>query len=202
MVSIKPARPKGHPCPPATDYVLRVTIRDTSPAIWRRLAVPSSYTFEQLHKTLQFVFGWLNYHLYAFEAGDRRFDSPHNDLAEGERATTTRLLSLSPHVGDTWTYRYDFGDDWVHDIVIEEIVPAASAPDERWPRLLDGARAGPPEDCGGPPGLTELLDALARPRSKAGRAMREWVGPHYDPARFDVWHVERALTFAAAYGAI
>ena len=187
---------------PAPDYVLLVTIRDTSPAVWRRLAVPSSFTFEQLHKTLQFVFGWLNYHLYEFEVGGRRFESPHNDEAEGEDSTTTRLVALAPKVGDVWLYRYDFGDDWEHDIVMEEIRPASSPPDERWPTLLDGARAGPPEDCGGTSGLIECLDALARPRTKAGRAMRDWVGPHYDPARFDVWHVERALTFAAAYGAI
>jgi hypothetical protein len=63
----------------APDYVLRVTIRDTSPAIWRRLVVPSSFTFEQLHKTLQFVFGSLNYHLYEFEVGNRRFESPKHD---------------------------------------------------------------------------------------------------------------------------
>ena len=149
MVPIKRAGSNAHPRPLAPDYVLHVSVRETVPAIWRRLAVPSSFTLEQLHKTLQFVFGWLNYHLYEFEVGDRRFDSPHNDLGEGEGASTTRLLSLAPHVGDRWTYRYDFGDDWVHDIVIEEILPPVSAPDERWPRLLDGARAGPPEDCGG-----------------------------------------------------
>ncbi len=186
----------------APDYVLRVTIRDTTPAVWRRVAVPSSFTFDQLHKTLQVVFGWLNYHLYAFEVGGRRIDSPHHEMAEGEAATTTRLLSVAARVGDGWIYRYDFGDDWAHDIVIEEIVPSSAPPDARWPRLLDGARAGPPEDCGGPPGLAALLEQLSAPRTRAGREMRAWVGPHYDPARFDVWHVERALTFAAAHGAI
>nr|MCU0650302.1 plasmid pRiA4b ORF-3 family protein [Gemmatimonadaceae bacterium] len=110
-----------------------------------------------------------------------------NEMAEGEAATTARLLSVAAHCGDAWIYRYDFGDDWVHDLVIEEIVPSSAPPDARWPRVLDGERAGPPEDCGGPPGLAALLEQLTKPRTRAGREMRAWVGPHYDPARFDVW---------------
>ena len=72
----------------------------------------------------------------------------------------------------------------------------------RLPFLLGGERASPPEDSGGPGGFEALVKGLASPRTRAGREFREWVGPDYDPSRFDAWQVGRMLTLAAAYGAI
>ncbi len=184
------------------NLVLRVAIRDSAPEIWRRLLVPSSYTLDQSHRVLQLVFGWLDYHMYEFEIGTRRFESHENDEAEGEDARRIALRDLAPVPGDRWLYRYDFGDDWAHDIVVEERRPNTDPLDRPLPYLLDGERAGPPEDCGGTGGLAELLRVLKAPRTKAGREMRAWVGASYDPSRFDAWHVDRMLTLAAAYGAI
>jgi len=44
-------------------------------------------------------------------------------------------------------YRYDFGDDWRHDIAVEKIIPAE--PGVAYPRCAGGRRDAPPEDCGG-----------------------------------------------------
>ena len=45
------------------------------------------------------------------------------------------------------TYLYDFGDDWHHSVVLEEITPhdASSA----LPACVAGRRRCPPEDCEG-----------------------------------------------------
>jgi len=53
--------------------VLRVTLRDIEPAIWRRVRVPDQLTLQQLRRVLQIVFSRLDYHLYEFQIGERRF---------------------------------------------------------------------------------------------------------------------------------
>lgn len=190
--------------PPSTqphDLVLRVVLREIEPPIWRQLGVPAEFTLDQLHRTLQLVFAWQDYHLHQFEIGARRFEAPDPE-AEGESTTGVRLEALGLRAGDTFLYRYDFGDDWEHEIVVAEVVPRADPEGDRWPVLLDGARAGPPEDCGGPHGFMELLATLERPRSRACRELRAWLGPSYHPAVFDQWQVGHMLTLAAAYGAV
>lgn len=180
--------------------MLRVRLSEIAPEIWRLLRVPSEYTLAQLHRTLQLVYGWQDYHLHEFAVGARRFEAPGEE-AEGE-STAIRLRDLGLSAGDQFVYRYDFGDDWEHVLTLEAIQPMTDPHEPRWPLLLDGQRAGPPEDCGGAGGYAELVAALRRPRSKAGQAHRAWVGPNYDSERFDVWQVGRMLTLAAAYGAL
>jgi hypothetical protein len=182
--------------------VLRVTIRDIRPAIWRQLLVPDRLTLDQLHRVLQLVFGWQDYHLYAFELGERRFEAPDPE-AEGEDAAATTLGALGLSAGAEFVYRYDFGDDWEHEILVEDVRPRTPADgEEAWPALLGGARAGPPEDCGGAHGYAELIATLERPRSRAYAELRKWLGEVYDPEVFDRWAVGRILTLAAAWRAV
>src|SRR5438105_2681453 len=55
---------------PATDqqrlYQLKLTLDETTPAVWRRLQVPSSITLAQLHRVFQLAMGWEDYHLHSF----------------------------------------------------------------------------------------------------------------------------------------
>jgi len=192
--------PKRKPVAPLQDLVLRVSLREITPEIWRRLVVPREYTLAQLHRTLQLTFAWLDYHLHAFEIGERQFEAPDEE-AEGE-STAIRMTELPIAEGDRFLYRYDYGDDWEHDILVEAVKPVHDPQRPRWPQLLGGERASPPEDCGGPGGYEELVAGLKRSRSQEGRELRMWVGPDYDPATFDAWQVGRMLTMAAAYGAI
>src|SRR5688500_7754393 len=88
-----PARGRrGRPRIPR-DLDLRVTITDIEPPIWRLVRVPDDYTLHQLHRVLQLVFGWLDYHLYDFRVGERRFEAPDPE-AEGEDSTAIRLRDL------------------------------------------------------------------------------------------------------------
>ena len=54
------------------------------------------------------------------------------------------------------------GDNWHHTVVIDAVGPGK--PDTKYPRYIDGARRGPPEDCGGTPGFETFLDAIADPK--------------------------------------
>jgi hypothetical protein len=53
---------------------------------------------------------------------------------------------------------YDLGDNWTHEVVVEKIDP----PDPAFvsPECLAGERACPPEDCGGPGGYENFLEAI------------------------------------------
>jgi hypothetical protein len=197
-----PSSKRAARVPRAQDLVLRVSIRDVRPAIWRRLLIPDRLTLDQLHRVLQLVFGWQDYHVYAFELGARRFEAPDPE-AEGEDAAATTLRALALSAGAAFVYRYDFGDDWEHEILVEAVRPRDAGDGEAaWPVLLDGARAGPPEDCGGAHGYAELVATLRRPRSRAYAELRQWLGPTYDPEAFDRWFAARVLTLAAAWRAV
>lgn len=178
---------------------LRITIAGIEPPIWRLVRMPDTYTLDQLHRVIQLLFGWLDYHLYAFRVGESRFEEPDED-AEGEDSTAVALRDLSLVKGAAFTYTYDFGDNWRHEIVVEDVyIITPQEDDERLlPMLLTGERAGPHEDSGGPGGYGDVVEAL---RDPARTLYRHWAG-EYDPDRFDVWMTRNNLTLAAAWGAI
>jgi len=196
-----PARRGRKPKPRAVE--LRISIADIEPPIWRHVRVPDTYTLDQLHRVIQLLFGWLDYHLYEFEVGERRFEEPDQE-AEGEDSTTVRLRDLGLTKGTRLTYTYDFGDGWENEIAVEDIyiVTPLDEHDERLlPKLYRGERAGPQEDSGGPSGYQRMVDALRDPRHPEHKDYRNWAGD-YDPERFDVWMTRNNLTLAAAWGAI
>jgi hypothetical protein len=165
-------------------YALHITIEDIAPSIWRRFAVPGNHSLQQLHLLIQFAFGWQNYHLYEFEVGPARYSLPDPDAARQDtldsRQVTLDQLDLPQ--GSRFVYNYDFGDDWLHAISIEGVTPIP--PGLRFPILLGGARACPPEDCGGPHGYERYLDALRQPRTPAGKEALAWRGA-FDPEHWD-----------------
>jgi Plasmid pRiA4b ORF-3-like protein len=110
-----------------------------------------------------------------------------------ERKATLRDLASGE--GDTFGYEYDLGDSWEHEVLLEKLVPAE--PGRRYPSCLDGARACPPEDCGGTGGYEQLIDALADPRHPDHDDLLHWLGMEkgtdFDPARFDPADADRRL---------
>jgi hypothetical protein len=189
------ARPAGRSSPVAAadTVVVKVTLRGSTPPIWRRLRLPARTTLSTLHEILQSAFGWTDSHLHQFEAGGRRLSRPDFGLAEGvgEYAdeSRTRLADVLGAPGDRLRYEYDFGDSWEHDIVVEEVLSERSAAAV----CVGGRRAGPPEDCGGVWGYAELCAIMADPGHPEHPERAEWIGGRFDPARFDKDAVNRAL---------
>ena len=181
---------------PATIHQLKITLRHIRPPIWRRVQVSSAASLATLHAVLQRIFAWTDSHLHEFEAGRRRFGPPQLDVGWGEEEGVederrVTLGRVAPRKGAKLLYRYDLGDDWQHDIVVEDILPAD--PTVHSPHCLDGRRAAPPDDCGGPFGYAELLDALAEPTRKDHAERLEWLGDRFDPEAFDLAGTNRAL---------
>jgi hypothetical protein len=78
-------------------------------------------------------------------------------------------------------YRYDFGDDWEHDITVERVESGG----DPTLRCTGGARACPPEDCGGPHGYAHLLAVLADRKHEEHAEMKQWAPRGFDPEKFD-----------------
>jgi hypothetical protein len=53
-------------------------------------------------------------------------------------------------------------------------------------RCVDGARARPPKDVGGPHGYAGFLESLADRRHPEHADYKRWVGGHFDPEWFDL----------------
>lgn len=192
----------SRPSPSLGVLVLRVSIRDVAPLVWREISVPDNYSLAQLHRVLQCAFAWMDYHLHDFRVGRKRFVPAVSELPGTDTAITT-LASLGLKRTSRLVYAYDFGDGWEHDIevvhVARETVDPRAIP---MPRILDGQRAAPPEDCGGPPGYVRLLVALTDPRHPDHAQAHEWVPRGFDPAVFDLPSADHALVLTCAWGAI
>jgi hypothetical protein len=198
MANSRSAKPVSRTAPRQTVHKIKVTLRDTRPPIWRRLEVPSGTTLRKLHDTVQAAFGWEDYHMWAFESGQDRYGVADRDLGI-RSAASKRLGQVTPHAGDRLRYTYDFGDDWEHDILIEDVT--APEPDTAYPRCLTGRRACPPEDCGGIWGYDYLIAILADPRHEEHQDRLEWLGldsaDQFDPAAFDTAQANSALSALA-----
>jgi hypothetical protein len=105
------------------------------------------------------------------------------DEAPGLPGWTIPIAPYFRAPGDRCDYEYDFGDGWEHEVMLERV--SAREPKTRYPRCLDGARACPPEDCGGAGGYEEFLSAIGDPSHEEHERMLEWVGGCFDPAEFD-----------------
>lgn len=173
-------------------FQLKVTLLSTKPPIWRRVLVDGASTLDQVHEVIQAAFGWWNCHLHEFEVGDARYGAPDPDhdpaYGWGPPTLDERRVRLDSVVGQgtKLTYTYDFGDDWRHRILVEKVRPAGDvATPAVVPACIDGRRACPPEDCGGPWGYEELLAILADPTHPEHDARQEWLGRPFDPSAFD-----------------
>ncbi len=166
---------------------MKVTLLGISPEIWRRFLFPGNSKLEQVHESIQIAFGWQNCHLHEFEIVGQRYGDPDNPLDSdfiSERATKCKLKFLNLKPGDTFIYRYDFGDDWTHEIEIEDLLPPD--PNGYYPDCIAGARACPPEDCGGIPGYQNLLEAVADAGHPDHDQLLNWAGGDFDPENFDL----------------
>jgi hypothetical protein len=173
---------------------LTITLDGIEPPIWRRLVVPARFTLERLHSALQTALGWTNSHLHMFRFGDERVGMPY-ELGDLDEMYTRsgRIVHLEDVVARGHrrkSYDYDFGDGWTHTIELEDV-----RDDDEGPSLacLDGARACPPENCGGVHGYQDLLEILFDPTHKEFDDSRLWVGPAFDPERFDLRRVNQQL---------
>ncbi len=186
--------PKKPPTATTAIYTLRLTLLDIEPEIHRTVEVKADTTLETLHEVIQAAMGWENCHLHLFRVGKTFYGVPSDEdfgpPTEDEGKVTVAELLLK--TGSRIVYIYDMGDDWHHEVKLKKVAPLLSG--TKYPRCIDGARACPPEDCGGVPGFMNLLEAIADPTHDQHEELLEWVGDDFDPERFDLKAADRSVS--------
>lgn len=95
------------------------------------MIVPTDITFKELHKIIQVVFGWKNYHLHDFYilngdkpvvnlvCSDDAFEYPNAiPMIKDNKSKLFDYISTYSRI----EYTYDFGDNWQHDIQVLNIM--------------------------------------------------------------------------------
>jgi hypothetical protein len=69
-------------------------------------------------------------------------------------------------------YRYDYGDNWVHTIDVEDFLFDY---DKNHPVCLNGEGTAPPEDVGGEFGYNEFLRILSNTENESYHEIKHWA---------------------------
>ena len=176
-------------------YQLKVAMNSIEPIIWRRILVNGDINLYKLHKVLQAVMGWEDYHLHIFNVDDVTYAIPSPEdpwPRETKNEKRARLNDVVPDELGSLEYVYDLGDNWHHTIVVEKILSS----DEGLERsvCLEGKRSAPPEDCGGVGGYQKFCEAISNSRHPEHDYYLEWVGGAFDPEKFDLDEVNSLLS--------
>ncbi|MBM4425643.1 MAG: plasmid pRiA4b ORF-3 family protein [Chloroflexi bacterium] len=179
---------------PKSIYQIKVTLNDSKPPIWRRFLVNENVTLSKLHDILQTVMGWTNSHLHHFIINGEFYSEPFDDdfgMMETKDGSRFKLNQFVNREGFKFRYEYDFGDSWLHDLVVEKILPAEKG--ARYPVCVAGKRACPPEDVGGVWGYEDFLKTISDPNHLEHEETLRWVGGDFDPERFNISAINAGL---------
>src|SRR5271154_2521723 len=139
-------------------FEFRLFLEHVHPTVWRRILVPDDCTLARLHKVIQAVMNWQDYHLHEFTVkGEADGDPEVDEEARLVDDRTVRLRNLDLAISDRVEYAYDFGDNWQHVLELEDKMPPSA--EAVYPLCVGGERTAPPEDVGGVSGYEEFLEA-------------------------------------------
>lgn len=177
-------------------FQFRVELHGVDLPVWRRIQLPDTCTFWDLHMVIQDAMGWLDRHIHHFEVYHAVYGKQYLGLLPEEAIEDEMELytlpgwahEVEPYLSENpeFIYEYDCNAPWRHRVVYEGLRPQKP----QWrcrPICLAGAGACPPEEVGGPEGYRTFLAAL-----EAGEALPEEVifripggADRFDPAYFN-----------------
>lgn len=165
---------------------------ESEPLIWRRFRVTDDYRIDRFHQVLQITMGWNNSHLHEFCIKDWSIGmvyDTYDNFPEVEDETELYLRDMKLKESDSFTYIYDFGDNWQHLLSVEKVYSG----ELEYPECLEGKGACPPEDCGGIWGYTDLLEILKDESHPEYEEYIDWLPGEFDPDYFPVKAVNQEL---------
>lgn len=162
---------------------LRASLVGLRPEVWRRLVMRSGSTLLDVHRALQAVFEWSDYHLYEFNIDGQVYDCEATNLSS---ATLAEVVSREIK---TFHYLYDFGDRWHVTIDVED---AGRAGNHAYPRLVGAGRNAPPEDVGGISGYETYVKTLKSGTSSERKELLAWRGK-FDPVNVNLSRIRNGF---------
>jgi hypothetical protein len=172
-------------------YEIKVQLEYIKPPIYRILRVPSRTSLFKLHKIIQKAMGWENCHRYLYEI-DKTLYSDHPEewdmhVIDSKKVTLENIFGQGMR---SFIYEYDMGDSWRHSVKLVKELPDEG---NEKPTCIAGARACPPEDCGGPPGYEYFLEAIMGPAHEDHSELLEWIGGEFDSEYFNLEETDQAV---------
>jgi hypothetical protein len=122
-----------------------------NPESSRTIQIRGDQSLEDLHNTIFDAYDRDDQHMYEFQFGKKPMDPKgpryvlHDD---GEKniaglVSNTNIESLKLNVGDRFGYWFDFGDDWWHQINVEEV--QEEMPKGKYPKVTKKVGESPPQ---------------------------------------------------------
>ncbi len=159
--------------------VVKVFLYGIQPKIWREFSISADATFIELNDAIQAAMGWDNKHPHEFRHGKGKRlvdvigpvgleDQTPGEFRD-EAKTSVRDFLGKRRLPIRILYRYDFADEWIHELVFEKWEAGDGGP-----KMLGGERSCPEEDSGG---TFQYMQAL--------HGEVAWMHPGYDPEAFD-----------------
>jgi hypothetical protein len=189
------------PHSPAHNVIVQIKVKllgVSKPPVWRELQLRADTHLDQLHEILQAALGWENYHMHVFTFADEEFGVRDPELGHADERKVT--LGELTDIGARFRYTYDFGDDWEHEILVEDLLDPD--PETHYPILVASKGACPPEDCGGTWGYANLKAILADPDHDEHQDMLDWLGltnaSEFDPTAVPTEDIDHELALSGA----
>jgi len=166
--------------------IFDVSLELETPCV-RRVMIPMVFPLFYLHDIIQNLFLWKDCHLHEFilkkskngrplqiaklpSPDDEDYFSANGCSVHDERdITLSEVFSTNKSI----VYEYDFGDGWMHEIRLIDVIDDADIPAPVCTELKGDA---PPEDCGGPGGFAEFVRILNDPQNPQHNELVEWNG--------------------------
>lgn len=178
---------------------LRIELENSEPLIWRELEVPSNLCLTSLAQAILLAFGWNEDHLHQFlESRKNHYATSMNELGgtlypgtkDGSRYGVSHLLKKQ---GDSVLFEYDYGDSWYHKVKLKSVADYADY-ETKAVRLIGGANACPPNDCGGIYRYRHLVELMQKkPQSSELSEFYDWMGCKWDPEFFPMDETAKAV---------
>lgn len=170
---------------------LSVQLEDVPDCTPATIQLDSRATWDDLHLAIQAAMGWENYHLYSFKHKVWEFPNPKvwaeldpTALEEIElNGSATAYLAK----GTTFTYTYDFGDNWWHTVTVTGVSSKPVSGGAAW-AVVQAATGTPYEDSGGPWGWRHLNEAAADASDPEHEHAIEWLGRTCEAPKCAVKH--------------
>ncbi len=178
---------------PEKVYQFHISMKYLEPKIWRRFLVTEETSLEKLHKIIQEVMGWDDFHMHEFTIERRRFGTANSewDFDEVLNEKKFKISDLKLTEKSKFSYLYDFGDGWEHEIKVEKILPFENT--AKYPKCIAGKMACPPEDCGSYSGYDELRDLSKLSKDELDEYQLErleWLDEYNEDYDFEFYNVD------------